>query len=727
MSPRIGDVVEAPREAPVRFTTYLLKIASRCNIACDYCYVYQHNDQSWREQPHLMSIETQRLVVERLAEYATSVDLERILVIFHGGEPLLARPDRLASFADEIRNQLSASQVDFSLQTNGILLDEKCLDTLEAARIGVSLSLDGPAEVNDLHRRTSQGDSTFLKAMDALRRLHRRPAMFTGVISVIDPSVPPENLFDFFAGLNLPALDLLLPDANYTRPPLGRDTQPDLYKDWLLRAFDLWFDHHSTIRLRTFDALLSALVGVPGGTDAFGLGDISLLSIEADGSYHDLDVFKITRHGQTSIGGSVYTTSILAIAASPVLKTHRQLLSLEGLAASCQSCPVVGVCGGGSVPHRYSTDGFDNPTIYCAEMLALIDHAKERLLSSISAEREQRRARGRNDVVDLNSFETASSATEQVKIILGEWRQAAGNDLRSVVARIVADPLQAEAVRCAAQAVCNAPESVVSSVATRPSVILWTRVGLEKRSGKVLQNFTGQPVNFDPSYIVTIKGMLADGEHPELQLHRIDPWLRLPFNAPIEFADEVGADYGRKLIHQAMKMVFDYDPYLAREIRLLSPEIQFIRDNSAHPDEVVSFSDDIVPGALFLGLGNRSSVVDVYDITESLIHEHRHQKLYLLNRRVELVGRDHPLVPSPWRGELRPPSGLLHAAWVFVELRRFWLYVQRVAPPDIQERTRILMETNDQKLAHAWITLSEVELTPAGRQLVSILKERSRS
>lgn len=387
--------------------------------------MYEHNDQSWREQPRVMSADTQSKIAERLAEYATKEKLDQILVIFHGGEPLLAGPERLAAFADEIRTQLNSTRVDFSLQTNGTLLSDEYLDVLEAAGIGVSLSLDGPEHVNDLHRRTAQNESTFPKVVAALRRLQLRPKVFSGVISVVDPSISPADLLTFFSELELPALDLLLPDANYTRPPAGRDAQPDLYKNWLLQAFDLWFDHYPTMRIRTFDTLLGALVGVPGGTDAFGFGDISLLSIETDGSYHDLDVLKITKEGQTALGASIYTSTILDVASSAAISARRELLMPEGLAPACQACPVVDVCGGGSVPHRYSADGFQNPTVYCEEMLALIQHANKRVLATVAIERDERAIRGSYDLADLASYDRASHAADQVRSIHQEWRLSA--------------------------------------------------------------------------------------------------------------------------------------------------------------------------------------------------------------------------------------------------------------------------------------------------------------
>jgi len=551
--------------------------------------------------------------------------------------------------------------------------------------------------------------------------------MFTGVIAVIDPTVCPEDLLRFFAGLDLPALDLLLPDANHTRPPAGRGDRPDLYRDWLLRAFDVWFDQYPAMRVRTFDSLVAAVAGVTGGgTDAFGLGDVSLLCIETDGSYHDLDVLKITKPGQTSLGAGVHTSAIGDIASSPVLAAHRRLLTLEGLAPACQTCSVVSVCGGGAVPHRYSEQGFVNPTVYCREMFALIKHVERRLAESFAIEHERWERRGSADVVDLRSFEAADSAVDIITDILGDWRKAAGAELRLVAASIGGDPAQPRAVQYAADAVSEAPDSTIRAIATRPSVVLWTRVGRRRGSRQPLRNLAGRTVEFDPFYIVDIERMLAGASGAGFGLHRDDPWLRVPFGPPIEFVDDLEAERGRQLVSEALGLIKNYDSVLADEITLLSPEIQFIRDSSAHADKVVSFSDDSVPGALFLGLGSRSGAADVYDVAESIIHEHRHQKLYLLSRRVELVDRDFPLVASPWREEPRPPSGLLHATWVFVELRRFWLYVHRGGDAAVAHRVQHLITTAESRLEQAWDTLSRVDLTPAGRQLVKVLQDRSR-
>ncbi|MGV1868806.1 cyclophane-forming radical SAM/SPASM peptide maturase YhhB, partial [Rhizobium sp. 23-156Da] len=344
-----------------RITSFLVKVASRCNLDCDYCYVYHHADQSWRKMPKTMSAEVQAAFAARLREYVAEVGLKRAVVVFHGGEPLLAGVEAIVGFANNLRAAVGSDvSLEMAMQTNGLLLSDLTLDILEAADISVSLSLDGGREANDRHRVSRKGRSSYDRVMEGYNRLQEHPKIFAGVIAVIDPEVRPEELFSFFGTLNPPKLDFLLPDAHHLRPPPGRHGQLDRYQEWLVKAFDLWFDVYPHLPLRTFEALLDVAAGLPSATDAFGFGDVNLLSIETDGSYHDLDVLKITTDGATALPGSVRDAAISAVAASAGIERHRSLLRKEGLSAKCLSCTVVDICGGGSVPHRFGANGFDN-------------------------------------------------------------------------------------------------------------------------------------------------------------------------------------------------------------------------------------------------------------------------------------------------------------------------------------------------------------------------------
>jgi uncharacterized protein len=43
----------------------------------------------------------------------------------------------------------------------------------------------------------------------------------------------------------------------------------------------------------------------------------------------------------------------------------------------CNACHERAICGGGYLPHRYSrTNGFDNPSIWCQDLLKLFAHVR---------------------------------------------------------------------------------------------------------------------------------------------------------------------------------------------------------------------------------------------------------------------------------------------------------------------------------------------------------------
>lgn len=711
--------------APPTIRCFLLKVASRCNLACDYCYMYEHADQSWRNQPHMFSPETSAAVVARIGEYVASRQLERLSVVFHGGEPLLFGASRLASLAAELRKVMpDGSRCDVSLQTNGVLLTAQTLDILADADIGISISLDGPRNVHDLHRLTPAGRSSHQDVERALALLATRPEAFTGVIAVIDPSTRPRDVLAYFAQRPLPSLDLLLPDATHVQQPVGRNTDPDLYTRWLVEAFDVWFDEFSQMPIRTFDSLLGAVCGEPSPTDAFGFGDLSLLTIETDGSYHDLDVLKITTEGRTALGMNVRDHSVEEACSASALAEHSRLLTITGLSEQCRSCSEVLVCGGGAVPHRYADDGFEHPSVYCAELLTLIGHVRARMRGTLSAARPLANARRTAVGVDLAAFDRAATASAQVTAMMSIWMNEAQVSLTAAL-RSRIDPGSGDE---SASYLLRSPQERLAQVAVTPSAVLWTRLATAEARGLPLQALGGRYLSADAAGLSSLVWLAQHSDEQRPHIHRDDELLRLPFGEPIEFVPFEGkaAERARAAVATALDLIGQYDDALLSELRLLCTDIQLVRDLSAHPDKTVSFSDDSVPGALYVAPVTGQGDLDMTDLADSIIHEHRHQKLYLLSRAVDLVASDWPLVHSPWREELRPPSGVLHAVFVFAELKAFWEWVANSGPSASRARARADVSTISNRLHEGAAILGETELTPAGRRLVSVLAARAR-
>ncbi len=670
--------------------------------------------------PKLLSAENRSAFCARLSAYIKDTELTRAVVVFHGGEPLLAGFASIVSFTNDLRAAVSAGvTLDIGLQTNGLLLTDAALDAFEAANIAVSLSLDGPQEANDLHRNTRKGRSSFARVLAGLERLKTRPTIFAGIIAVIDPAVAPETLFAFFAAHQTPKLDFLLPDAHHLRPPPGRDVQPNLYKDWLIQAFDLWLDKYPHLPIRTFEALLDSLAGLPSGTDAFGLGDVSLITVETDGSYHDLDVFKVVAEGATRLIGSVQDTAIHAVAGSDAIAAHRRLLRKDGLCSTCQACAVVDVCGGGSLPHRYGPSGFEQPTVYCVEMLALITHARERVAQSIQSSMPSAR-RPSSIALDLERFERAEDATSTLQRL---WDDASATQRHEFVCAVEIVAAKEAALVPLANDIRALAPTALARLADRPGSVAWQRTVASQAAGRLVHTVDGQVLSAEGSYLRFAMHRLDDSSAFEIGLD--DLWLRRPFGTAIEFEAAEVSSRATPLVAEALKIIDEWRPALAAEIRQVCRSVQFVRDPAAHPEKIVSFSDNTVPGALFVSVVQGERLIDVYDLADSLIHEHRHQKLYLLERQMALVEADSVKVVSPWREDLRPPSGLVHAVFVFAELQRFWEHVNDHGPTRLRQRAAHQLADTHANLQMAFATLAHCPLTTAGRDLIAVLKRVS--
>jgi uncharacterized protein len=668
-----------------------------------------------------MSDQMRRLLATRIGEYANKLGLAEFSVVFHGGEPLLAGAECLVETAEWIRSASPAANISFSLQTNGTLLNEAMIEAFAGAGFGISLSIDGTRAANDLHRLDHQGRSSFEATLRGLEFLERHRKVYAGLISVIDPAIEPEQLFKFFAPRHPPRLDFLLPDAHHERQPSGRSADPGIYERWLKRAFDIWFDQYPNLPIRTFDALLSGCVGLPSGTDAFGFGTPSMLTIETDGSYHDLDVLKITTEGASSIGLNLVEHSFADAAASDQFAAHRELLTFSGLSQACQSCREVTICAGGSVPHRFSSAGFRNPTVYCREMLSLIAHVRSRLNGAIATAANSDSAEAA-PALEFTEWERPETSRYSIDYLLDRCVQDFTPEWEDVLARIEAGfpELNADVRRLQ-----SLDRESHRRVILEPAVRLWTTVMAAAFRGKRMSSASGRVAEADPHYLRTIAARTQDGGsaiYP--RLHRPDHWLRAPFDTDIVFEDPAVAAEGVPLVTQAIGIIRHWRPAVLEEIQKIDPDIQFVRDQTAAPESIVSFSDNTTPGCLYIGIRTADGWTDPHHLAESIIHEHRHQKLYLLQRAVPMLEADAPLVVSPWRKDLRPPSGLLHAVFVFVHILEFWGHWATCDGADDDLRARAARDCRiiERRLTDGFATLRQTRLTREGLKLTDILQ-----
>jgi uncharacterized protein len=364
---------------PAPFRQFILKVHSRCNLSCSYCYVYEMADQSWQDMPKRMSRGIAQKAVERIAEHAGNHGLVSVDIIFHGGEPLLAGAKWLADLAETLRARVPA-QVNMALQTNGTLLDRSMLETLKSLHVQVGVSLDGDAEATGRHRRYINGRNSFGAVADGLYLLESPEfrECYNGILCTIDVCNDPVSTYEALLKFNPPALDFLLPHANWSCPPPGTG-----YAGWLISVFERWYSApRQETQIRLFSELIQLVLGQPGGVEGLGLTPSTVVVVDTDGSIKQLDSLSSTYPGAADTGLHITSSSFDDALDHPT--TVARQIGVAALSRQCRACQVMDICGGGLYPHRYRRGaGFRNPSVYCADLLELITHVRDRVTADV--------------------------------------------------------------------------------------------------------------------------------------------------------------------------------------------------------------------------------------------------------------------------------------------------------------------------------------------------------
>jgi uncharacterized protein len=381
--------------SPVPFRDFVIKVHQRCNLACDYCYMYTMSDQSWRTRSVVMPPAVVRATAERIGEHVRAHDLDRVRFILHGGEPLLAGRDRLRELTGTLRAALpEGCHAEFGMQTNGVLLDAATLGDLRAQGISIGVSLDGSPADNDRHRRRANGKGSFADVHTALTLLGdpRNRSAYAGLLCTIDPRTDPIACLETLLAYAPPAIDFLFPHANWEEPPVrdaGAGATP--YADWLIAIFDRWYgaDRQET-RIRLFESIISLIMGGRSRTEQVGLSPVAVAVVETDGAIEQVDSLKSAYDGACDTGLNVLTDPLDAALTHPGVVARQ--IGLRALADSCRACALHPVCGAGHYAHRYSrADGFLNPSVYCADLSRLITHVHARVRADLVALSEAQR------------------------------------------------------------------------------------------------------------------------------------------------------------------------------------------------------------------------------------------------------------------------------------------------------------------------------------------------
>lgn len=367
---------------------FIVKLASRCNINCTYCYMYNLGDESALFQPKFIDESIIQELAQKLKSYQARHGLPVIRIALHGGEPLLVGKSRFAFFCDVLYGQLGEA-LELYVQTNGTLVDDEWIEIFARHKIVVGLSIDGPPDIHDRYRLTHAGKGTFDDVWPALVKLNNaafdRRVRFGGVISVVDPQQDAENYYLWMRDVaGIASFNVLLPDANWDNFEEIYSFDVEELKIYLIQLFECWWEDTTEWRpdISFFRDIISKIIG--GNSSLCTLGSFRTLAviIESDGSIRPHDVLRING-GYQSIPPNIAKNEIEDIFLNEDFKgAARQEFTANDV--PCLTCPVFKYCGGGFVAHRFSTQRqYQNPSVYCAALYGLIDHVYWRVAANV--------------------------------------------------------------------------------------------------------------------------------------------------------------------------------------------------------------------------------------------------------------------------------------------------------------------------------------------------------
>jgi len=364
----------------------ILKLAALCNLNCSYCYVYNHEDKSFRSRPKFISDTVFEHALKSISDYCNRREQHGMAITFHGGEPTLIGAGRFDFLAGRARDVLGEQLRGLSMQTNATLIDDAWIDVFRRHEVQVGVSMDGSGPVHDLLRVHHAGRGSYREAAAGLARL-QESGLDPAILCVINPALSGLEAFRHFRSLGIQWMNFLLPDATHdSKQRLYGHLGPTPVADYLIPIFDDWFDRDDPeVKILLFTDLLRLLMGGEPETEAFGNAPMSYVVIETDGSIEALDALRVCDENIACSGLNVLRNGLDDRRLGRPL-AYQAIHEGFALAAECDRCRERDICGGGYLPHRYRrANGFDNPSVWCADILKLLGHIRRRLEQAADA------------------------------------------------------------------------------------------------------------------------------------------------------------------------------------------------------------------------------------------------------------------------------------------------------------------------------------------------------
>lgn len=358
----------------------LIKPASaNCNMDCKYCFYKCLSSHREEYSKGFMKEETLETLVREAIAYADG----SLTFAFQGGEPTLAGLDFFQK-AVELQQKYNNKklQIENTIQTNGLLIDEKWARFLGEHRFLVGLSLDGPKKMHDRYRKDAGGQDTFARIMHSVQLLEQYHVDYN-VVTVVtnDTAKQASFLYKFWKRNHYPFVQFIpcmdeIKRQDGTQERSIYAVEPEQYGKFLCELFDLWYADFAageTMDIRMFSNLAQMAAGYPAEECGMNGCCNCYFVVEGDGSVYPCDFYCMDewKLGTVNDGFVQMKTSE---------KAKAFVEASRPVCAACQECPYFSLCRGGCRRWREPfVDGKPGLNQLCSAYRMFFAHAAERM------------------------------------------------------------------------------------------------------------------------------------------------------------------------------------------------------------------------------------------------------------------------------------------------------------------------------------------------------------
>jgi uncharacterized protein len=312
------------------------------------------------------------------------------MIVWHGGEPT-AVPLRWYEEAQAVLGRAAPENAMFSLQTNGVAVDESWVAFLTRTGTNVSLSIDGPRRFHDQRRKTRRGGPTWHLVMNALRRL-QKAGLDPAVITVLSPQSLgcADEFYEFYKDNEIRTVSFSIDEKEGDHSRSSFDGMIDkramvaFIRRLLTRAYEEGFPLH----VREVERMAAVLAGRAVMSNE-QVDPWKTLTITADGhvSTFSPELTEVkSPHNHDFIWNDVFSFSPETLVADDRKAAFDQFSeAVANGVSSCRSeCSYYPVCGGGAPVNKLCELGSaaETETTFCRLSIQAAKDALEEFLQS---------------------------------------------------------------------------------------------------------------------------------------------------------------------------------------------------------------------------------------------------------------------------------------------------------------------------------------------------------